>query len=182
MLTVGRLAKRFGLSRSTLLYYDSIGLLRPSERSGGDYRLYSDGDVKRLSQIMAYRSAGLALADIRALLDGPAGAPAEALEKRLRDIHEEMRELRGQQDMILKILRKPELLRKHRTMNRRTWTELLLSAGFTAADMRRWHVEFERSAPEEHARFLRLLRFTTKEADIIRSWASKTLPAREQDS
>ena len=30
MLTVGVLARRFGLARSTLLYYDRSGLLRPS--------------------------------------------------------------------------------------------------------------------------------------------------------
>ncbi len=40
MITIGRLARRFGLSRSTLLYYDSIGLLSPSTRSAKDYRLY----------------------------------------------------------------------------------------------------------------------------------------------
>jgi len=35
-----QLAGRFGLSRSTLLYYDSIGLLSPSERTASNYRLY----------------------------------------------------------------------------------------------------------------------------------------------
>ena len=49
-LTVGRLAKRFGLSRSTLLYYDRLGLLCPSGRSGGDYRLYEDADAQRLDR------------------------------------------------------------------------------------------------------------------------------------
>ena len=29
-LTVGKLAKKYGLSRTTLLYYDSIGLLPPT--------------------------------------------------------------------------------------------------------------------------------------------------------
>ena len=44
-LTVGRLARRFGLARSTLLYYDRIGVLRPSARSAAGYRLYDAGDV-----------------------------------------------------------------------------------------------------------------------------------------
>ena len=42
--TVGRLARAFGLSRSTLLYYDSIGLLRPTGRSPANYRLYTRAD------------------------------------------------------------------------------------------------------------------------------------------
>lgn len=39
-LTVGRLTKKFGLSRSTLLYYDSIGLLTPAAHMKGEYRTY----------------------------------------------------------------------------------------------------------------------------------------------
>ncbi len=36
MYTIKHLYKEFHLSRSTLLYYDSIGLLKPSERSESD--------------------------------------------------------------------------------------------------------------------------------------------------
>ena len=48
MYTVSKIAQRFGLSRSTLLYYDRIGLLSPSGRSPGDYRLYDQADCDRL--------------------------------------------------------------------------------------------------------------------------------------
>ena len=47
MLTISQVASRFGLSRSTLLYYDTIGLLSPSLRSRANYRLYSPADVER---------------------------------------------------------------------------------------------------------------------------------------
>ena len=59
MLTIGRLARRFSLSRSTLLYYDSIGLLRPSGRSPANYRLYTERDRRRLELICRYREAGV---------------------------------------------------------------------------------------------------------------------------
>ncbi len=39
MLTVGKLAEDFGLSRSTLLYYDRIGLLQPAARTEKGYRV-----------------------------------------------------------------------------------------------------------------------------------------------
>ncbi len=37
MHTIGQIGKRFGLPRSTLLYYDAIGLLSPSRRSDANY-------------------------------------------------------------------------------------------------------------------------------------------------
>ena len=55
MLTISQLGRRFGLSRSTLLYYDSIGLLSPSLRSRANYRLYSRSDVERMELIDVYR-------------------------------------------------------------------------------------------------------------------------------
>ena len=38
-----------------------------------------------------------------------------------------------------------------------TWVSLLTAAGFSAEDMRRWHVEFEQLAPDKHVRFLKFL-------------------------
>ena len=71
------MAKRFGLSRSTLLYYDSIGLLSPSERSDSNYRLYSGADVERMELIDVYRRAGLPLVDISRVLSSDPGTLTE---------------------------------------------------------------------------------------------------------
>ena len=51
MLTVSKLARECGLSRGTLLYYESVGLLRAPARSEGNYRRYGDTDLQRLRQI-----------------------------------------------------------------------------------------------------------------------------------
>ena len=75
MFTVSKLARRCGLSRSTLLYYERAGLLAPAARSGANYRSYSEKDLRRLEQICVYRRAGLKLADIRAILARPQAAP-----------------------------------------------------------------------------------------------------------
>ena len=72
--TIGALIKRFKLSRSTLLYYDKIGLLTPSARSDAGYRLYTDNDLKRMEQIALYKEAGLALEAIAQLLGGEPAA------------------------------------------------------------------------------------------------------------
>ena len=87
MYTIGRLAKKFQLSRSTLLYYDSIGLLKPTSRTKGDYRQYSDNDAKRLEQICTYRRAGIRLEDIKNVLDSPEHNLAPILERRLGELN-----------------------------------------------------------------------------------------------
>lgn len=103
-LTVRALAKKFGLSRSTLLYYDRIGLLTPSTRSEAGYRLYSPTDVARLEGIVLYRDAGLPLEAIRPLLDAPADRGRDALTARLAQINHEIHTLRQQQRVIINLL------------------------------------------------------------------------------
>ena len=68
-LTIGTLAKRFGLSRSTLLYYESEGLVSPAGRSRSNYRLYDASAIDRLQRVVSYRAAGVPLDDIRRMLD-----------------------------------------------------------------------------------------------------------------
>ena len=58
MYRISQLAEQFGLSRSTLLYYDRIGLLSPSARSEAGYRQYSAADRGRLESICSLRRAG----------------------------------------------------------------------------------------------------------------------------
>jgi len=68
--TVGQVADLLGVTVRTLHHYDEIGLLVPSERSRAGYRLYTDGDLTRLQQIVVYRRLELPLDEIARLLDG----------------------------------------------------------------------------------------------------------------
>ena len=68
--TVGHVADVFGVTVRTLHHYDEIGLLVPSERSAAGYRLYTDGDLRRLQQIVVYRRLELPLEEIGSLLEG----------------------------------------------------------------------------------------------------------------
>ncbi|MCC6094184.1 MAG: MerR family transcriptional regulator [Eubacterium sp.] len=59
-----------GITRKTLFYYDRIGLLTPSRRSGTQqFKLYDREKKSRLEKILEYRKAGLSISEIRALLD-----------------------------------------------------------------------------------------------------------------
>ncbi len=67
-MTVGAVATLTGVSVRTLHHYDHIGLVVPSVRTPAGYRGYTDADIERLHLVLVYRSVGLQLEDIRALL------------------------------------------------------------------------------------------------------------------
>jgi len=110
MLTVSALARRCGLSRSTLLYYESRGLLRRPSRTGGNYRAYAERDLERLRQICVYRKLGLSLAAICDVLDRPAGAAASVLKRRLSELDAEIEMRRAHQRAIVRLLNQPRAL------------------------------------------------------------------------
>jgi DNA-binding transcriptional MerR regulator len=178
VVTVGRLARRFGLSRSTLLYYDSIGLLRPSARSRSNYRHYSQEDAERLAQVCRLRSAGVPLTDIRRILENRGGGVAAVLERRLVELNREISRLRGQQDVIVRLLRRSSLRRRVRALNRQQWVALLRAAGLDEDGMRAWHREFERLSPEAHQDFLESLGIPAAEIRRIRAWSRRRGGAR----
>lgn len=173
MLTVSKLARSCGLSRSTVLYYESIGLLKPAARSGGNYRGYGQKEVRRLEQICVYRSAGLKLQDIRAILDRPQNDACGILERRLAELGGEIEKLRGHQQAILKLLQNMSTLRKVGVVTKDKWVSIMKASGFTEPEMRRWHIEFERSEPEDHQQFLEFLHIPADEIGKIREWSRK---------
>lgn len=172
MWTISRLAKRFGLSRSTLLYYDSIGLLRPSKRTAAGYRVYDEADLRRMERIELYRRTGLPLAKIRVMVDAAEGAglPA-ALEERLREIDDEVGKLRAQQRVTLDLLGRVGVKTGTRSLDKAAWVAILRASGMDEAEMTRWHVEFERLAPEAHEDFLESLGIDAEEIARIRGWS-----------
>lgn len=89
---IGQLARETGLSVRALRHYDAIGLLRPSERTASGHRLYTRDDVIRLQQIVSLRHLGLALEEIRAVLDGPDGSPLAVVRLHLARLHEQIRQ------------------------------------------------------------------------------------------
>ena len=172
MLTVTKLAQRCGLSRGTLLYYESIGLLNAPARSQGNYRCYGERDLERLRQICAYRNAGLTLADIRALLDRRETDATAVLKRRLVALDAEIETRRAHQRAILKLLKDKSIGRK-KMITKQKWVEIMKASGMSEADMHRWHQEFEKAAPEEHQEFLEFLHIPAGEIGAIRQWSRK---------
>jgi MerR family transcriptional regulator, redox-sensitive transcriptional activator SoxR len=78
-LTIGELAARTGLPTSTLRYYDRIGLVPATGRSGGQRR-YDPKVIQRVRAVTLCQRSGFTLEETGRLLDG--GRPWQALARR----------------------------------------------------------------------------------------------------
>jgi DNA-binding transcriptional MerR regulator len=62
MMSVKEICRVTGVTRKTLFYYDRIGLLEPSRRSGKqNFKEYDEQAVNRLLEIRLYREMGLSM-------------------------------------------------------------------------------------------------------------------------
>ena len=171
MFTIGQVAKKYSLSRSTLIYYDSIGVLKPSGRSESNYRLYSGDDLKKMDRIQLFRSTGLSLEAIDLLIKSESSALGSTLESRLFAINGEIEKLRDQQKVILKILENEILEKNVRVITKDVWVSILGAAGLDEVDMKNWHVEFEKNSPAAHQDFLESIGIDKDEIVAIRDWS-----------
>ena len=174
MLTIGQLAKRYSLSRSTLIYYDRKGLLKPSGRSPSNYRVYSDGDIERLERILLFRNAGMPLSTITEILDKGNDDMESALETRLTSINQEIQALRTQQNVIIDLIKRQGVIEKTRVMTKEKWVATLEAAGLDEEGMKNWHIAFERTSPEAHQDFLESIGIKAAEIASIRRWSRKS--------
>ncbi|WP_328767700.1 MerR family transcriptional regulator [Streptomyces sp. NBC_00286] len=68
-IQIGEVSERTGLFLRTIRHYEDIGVVGPSERSTGGFRLYAEAKVRRLALVRRMRPLGFCLEDVRALLD-----------------------------------------------------------------------------------------------------------------
>jgi DNA-binding transcriptional MerR regulator len=185
MYLIRELASKYGLTRTTLLHYDSIGLLVPKNRSESGYRMYSDEDEKRLKDIILFRSLGLSLEQIKQVLLKSNSKLPNMLFKRLHEINGKIDSLKNRQRNIIRLLEHEELLRSFTSTDGPSIHELLENI-----DPEEWHRKFEEISPENHKKIMELFKvlsetdqklvleiiqnFPQKLADTIRSTLEKS--------
>ena len=168
MLTVTQLARQFGISRTTILYYEREQLLEPAYRSENGYRWYGEKEIERLKAITSYRSYGLPLLTIRTLLDRKRESQAQILKEHFNQLEREIQNLRAQQKAIVVLLQEPSLI-EEKIVNKERWVKIMVAAGFTENDMVKWHQKFEELEPQEHQKFLESLGIPDEEIARIRA-------------
>lgn len=100
--TTGEIAKLCGVSVRTVQYYDTRGLITPSELSEGGRRLYSENDYRRMKIICFLRDAGISINDIGKLLseEDPGSVISVLLEQQEQLLREEVSERQAKLDML----------------------------------------------------------------------------------
>jgi DNA-binding transcriptional MerR regulator len=169
-MTITAAARAAGLSRTTLMYYERLGLIRPQRRTGSRDRSFGPAELQALLCIARWRAIGLPLETIRALLERPADAPA-ALRQHLRALDRSIGALREQRRHTLALLgRRGDGEDDVTVLTKAAWTALFRAIGMTDAQMRAWHGRFERDNAAGHRQFLRSLGIGAAEIGRIRRW------------
>jgi MerR family mercuric resistance operon transcriptional regulator len=110
--TIGQLARKAKIPTTTVRYYERVGLLRPDDRSQGNYRLYGEASVRRLQFIRAAQSIGFTLDDVQSLLGAQQGRRPSCtdvqrlIKERLEEIQRRLDSLQQVQRLLKSSLRK----------------------------------------------------------------------------
>ncbi len=104
--TTGEMAKLCGVSVRTVQFYDTKGLLPPSDLTEGGRRLYAESDLNRLRLILMLKSFGLSLDTIIGVLksEAPGKVLYLLLGEQLKRLSGEIREKQEQLEAIKAIM------------------------------------------------------------------------------
>lgn len=145
MYRISALAKQVGLSRTTLLYYEKLGLIEGKRLSNG-YRIYSEYDAQHLRLIQQLHAAGLTLKECKACLN--AKINRQVLLNRLSQLDNEITEKQNARRLLLALLGE----KGHKE----------------------WHEVIDSIAPNAHLDWLIKQGFNEKEALRLK-WLSKNM-------
>jgi DNA-binding transcriptional MerR regulator len=67
-MQIGEVAEQTGLSLRTIRYYEEVGLVTPSSRTTGGFRLYSETDIARLRLVRRMKPLDFSLEEMKSLL------------------------------------------------------------------------------------------------------------------
>ncbi|MFQ5851892.1 MAG: MerR family transcriptional regulator [Candidatus Binatia bacterium] len=113
-LRIGEVAKETGLSVKAIRFYEKIGLIPAPERTlSSGYRLYREGDVRRLRLIQRAKLLGLKLRQIREIVESLQGEGCDCkrlkprlqklVKEQLEEIDRKLRELTLLREELRKI-------------------------------------------------------------------------------
>lgn len=105
-MNIGEVAKRSGVPAKTIRYYESIGLIRPADRSAAGYRVYGDRELQTLRFIQRARNLGFSVKQVSELLalwhdrERASGDVKAVARRHLEEIDRRMAELQSMRDTL----------------------------------------------------------------------------------
>jgi len=105
-MNIGKASQATGVSAKMIRYYESIGLIRPSERTESNYRDFNERDLNDLRFIRRARSLGFSVEEIGRLLslwrdrNRPSREVKALAEKHVADLDARIREMQAMADTL----------------------------------------------------------------------------------
>lgn len=150
MYRISELGEIVGLSRSALLYYEKLGLIRGKRQRNG-YRVYSDEDAQRICLIQNLQAGGLSLQECKAFVDKK--LDPRVLEKRYQRLSDDIEQKQQAKSLLAALLGK--------------------------SSSKSWHQSLTSIAPDAHLKWLLSQGYSEKEALRLK-WLSKDMNTHEQ--
>ena len=106
MLTVSELSKATQVTPDAIRHYVSIGLLTPSRSPDNGYKLFGDGDIRKVKFIRRAKGLGFTLRDIQNIFDNshdglsPCPAVRDIIQQRINENRSKLAELNSLQQRM----------------------------------------------------------------------------------
>ena len=110
MHSIGELSKKAGVKVPTIRYYEQMGLISAPERTEGNQRRYTTGDLERLTFIRHARDLGFPIDAIRQLISlaghphSPCAEADEIAAAQLSEVREKIARLRTLEQELQRIV------------------------------------------------------------------------------
>ena len=103
--SISAVSRQLGISTRTLRYYEQMGLIESKRMDGYAYRMYDDGAVKRLTQILILRALRIPLREIeRILKEGTAAGAIEVFTQQIGSLNEEIASLSTLREILRQLV------------------------------------------------------------------------------
>lgn len=105
-MNIGQASKATGVSNKMIRYYESVGLIRPADRTDSNYRDFGERDVRELQFIRRSRDLGFSVEEIGHLLslwrdrDRPSREVKAIAEKHVADLDARIAEMQAMADTL----------------------------------------------------------------------------------
>lgn len=124
-MRIGEVARRTGVPKKTLRYYEDVGVLSRPDRTPNGYRDYAPGVIERLAFVRAAQAVGLTLGEIREIVEfrdagrAPCAHVLDLIRTRAAELDDRIAELERMRDDLHRLERRARDLRPEDCPERR---------------------------------------------------------------